>query len=159
MPFSRLIANTTGIASPQPFSQVEELKSTLALKPFRLQFISFVSDRGPPIVTEVEIQASALRRRKRRGRRADGRSPPDLSGQCREAFEREQRQRLVDIGAVVLAWDQAQAERGSRDLRRGHRSARFGAIGRRLAALRHRSRLYHVPAPIAPRSRRSHPRA
>ena len=27
-----------------------------------------------------------------------------FSGQCREAFGREQRQRIADIGAVVLAW-------------------------------------------------------
>ena len=47
----------TGAREPQPFSQVEEPKSTLALKPFRLQFISLAPDRGPSIVTEVEIQA------------------------------------------------------------------------------------------------------
>ena len=47
-----------GAREPQPFSQVDELKSTLALKPFRLQFISLAPDRGPSIVTEVEIQAS-----------------------------------------------------------------------------------------------------
>ena len=47
-----------GDHKPQPFSQVEELKSTLALKPFRLQFISLALDRGPSIVTELEIQAS-----------------------------------------------------------------------------------------------------
>ena len=43
---------------PQPFSRVDELKGTPALKPFRLQFISSAPDRGPSIVTEVEIQAS-----------------------------------------------------------------------------------------------------
>jgi hypothetical protein len=47
-----------GDRKPQPFSQVDELKGTLALQPFRLQFISSAPDRGPPIVTEVEIQAS-----------------------------------------------------------------------------------------------------
>ena len=47
-----------GDRQPQPFSQVEELKSTLALKPFGLQFISLAPDRGLSIVTEVEIQAS-----------------------------------------------------------------------------------------------------
>jgi hypothetical protein len=47
-----------GDRKPQPFSQAHELKGSLALKPFRLQFISSASDRGPPIVTEVEIQAS-----------------------------------------------------------------------------------------------------
>ena len=61
MPFSRLIANTQGIASLNPFRKADELKDTLALKPFRLQLINLASDRGPPIVTEVEIQASALR--------------------------------------------------------------------------------------------------
>ena len=43
---------------PQPFRRVDELKGTRALKPFRLQFISSAPDRGPSIVTEVEIQAS-----------------------------------------------------------------------------------------------------
>jgi hypothetical protein len=43
---------------PQPFRRVDELKGTPALKPFRLQFISSAPDRGPSIVTEVEIQAS-----------------------------------------------------------------------------------------------------
>ena len=43
---------------PQPFSQADELKGALALKPFRLQFISSAQDAGPSIVTEVEIQAS-----------------------------------------------------------------------------------------------------
>ena len=47
-----------GDRKPQPFSQAHELKGSLALKPFRLQFISSASDRGPSIVTEVEIQAS-----------------------------------------------------------------------------------------------------
>ena len=47
-----------GDRQPQPFSQVDELKGTLALKPFRLQFISSASDRGTSIVTELEIQAS-----------------------------------------------------------------------------------------------------
>ena len=47
-----------GDRKPQPFSRVDELKGTLALKPFRLQFISSAPDRGPSIVTEVEIQAS-----------------------------------------------------------------------------------------------------
>ena len=48
----------TGDRQPQPFSQAEELKSTLALKPFRLQFISLARDRGPSTVTEREIHAS-----------------------------------------------------------------------------------------------------
>jgi hypothetical protein len=47
-----------GDHKPQPFSQADELKGTLALKPFRLQFISLAPDRGPSIVTELEIQAS-----------------------------------------------------------------------------------------------------
>jgi hypothetical protein len=47
-----------GDRKPQPFSRVDELKGTPALKPFRLQFISSGPDRGPSIVTEVEIQAS-----------------------------------------------------------------------------------------------------
>ena len=47
----------TGDRKPQPFSQANELKSTLA-QPFRLQFISLAPDRGPSIVTAVEIQAS-----------------------------------------------------------------------------------------------------
>ena len=47
-----------GDRKPQPFSQANELKGTLALKPFRLQFISLAPDRGPSIVTELEIQAS-----------------------------------------------------------------------------------------------------
>jgi hypothetical protein len=41
-----------------PSRQDDELKSTLALQPFRLQFISSAPDRGPSIVTELEIQAS-----------------------------------------------------------------------------------------------------
>jgi hypothetical protein len=57
MPFSRLIANTPARASPD-LSPGDELKSTLALQPFRLQFISSAPDRGPSIVIEVEIQAS-----------------------------------------------------------------------------------------------------
>ncbi|HZZ23727.1 MAG TPA: hypothetical protein VFE60_14655, partial [Roseiarcus sp.] len=44
-----------GDRKPQPFSQADE---TLALKPFRLQFISSGPDRGPSMVTEVEIHAS-----------------------------------------------------------------------------------------------------
>jgi hypothetical protein len=44
--------------NPQPFSQADELKSALARKPFRLQFVSSAQDAGPSIVTEVEIQAS-----------------------------------------------------------------------------------------------------
>jgi hypothetical protein len=44
--------------NPQPFSQGDELKSTLALKPFRLQFTCLAPDRGRSIVTEVEVQAS-----------------------------------------------------------------------------------------------------
>ena len=48
----------TGDRKPQPFSQADELKGTLALKPFRLQFISSAPGRGPSIVTEVGIQAS-----------------------------------------------------------------------------------------------------
>ena len=47
-----------GDRQPQPFSQVDELKSTLTQNPFRLQFISLAPDRGPSIVTELEIQAS-----------------------------------------------------------------------------------------------------
>ena len=58
LPFSRLVANTpAGDRKPQPFSQAAELKSTLALHLFWVQFIS-ASNRGPSIVTEVEIQAS-----------------------------------------------------------------------------------------------------
>jgi hypothetical protein len=48
----------TGAREPTPSSQGDELKSTLALQPFRLQFISSAPDRGPSIVTEVEVQAS-----------------------------------------------------------------------------------------------------
>jgi hypothetical protein len=44
--------------NPQPFSHADEAKGTLALKPFRLQFISAGVNRGPTIVTELEIQAS-----------------------------------------------------------------------------------------------------
>jgi hypothetical protein len=43
---------------PQPFGQADEQKGTLALKPFRLQFISSAPDRGPSTVTELEIHAS-----------------------------------------------------------------------------------------------------
>jgi hypothetical protein len=39
-------------------SQTDELKGALALEPFRLQFISFAPDRGPSILTELEIQPS-----------------------------------------------------------------------------------------------------
>ena len=46
-----------GDRKPQPFSQADELKGTLALKPFRLQFVSSAPDREPSIVTELEIQA------------------------------------------------------------------------------------------------------
>jgi hypothetical protein len=44
--------------NPQLFSRLDELKATLSLQPLRLQFINSVPDRGPSIVTEVEIQAS-----------------------------------------------------------------------------------------------------
>ena len=47
-----------GDRQPQPFGQADEQKGTLALKPFRLQFISSAPDRRPSIVTELEIQAS-----------------------------------------------------------------------------------------------------
>jgi hypothetical protein len=47
-----------GDRQPQPFSQADELKGALALKPFRLQFISSAPDRGPSTVTELEIHAS-----------------------------------------------------------------------------------------------------
>ena len=47
-----------GDRKPQPFSQADELKNTLALQPFRLQLISLAPDRGRSIVTEVEIEAS-----------------------------------------------------------------------------------------------------
>ena len=47
-----------GDRKPQPFRQADELEDTLALKPFRLQFICSARDRGPLIVTELEIQAS-----------------------------------------------------------------------------------------------------
>jgi hypothetical protein len=46
----------TGDGEPQPLSQAAELKSTLALRPFWVQFMS-ATNRGPSIVTEVEIQA------------------------------------------------------------------------------------------------------
>jgi hypothetical protein len=48
----------TGAREPRPSSQSDELKSTLALKRFRLQFTSLAPDRGRSIVTEVAIQAS-----------------------------------------------------------------------------------------------------
>ena len=48
----------TGAREPRPSSQGDELKSTLALKPFRLQFTCLAPDRGRSIVTEVEVQAS-----------------------------------------------------------------------------------------------------
>jgi hypothetical protein len=48
----------TGDRNPQPRSQADELKGTLALQPFWIRYISSVPDRGPLIVTEVEIQAS-----------------------------------------------------------------------------------------------------
>jgi hypothetical protein len=47
-----------GDRKPQPLSQVDELKGALTLEPFRLQFISSAPDRGPSIVTELEIHAS-----------------------------------------------------------------------------------------------------
>jgi hypothetical protein len=49
-----------GDRKPQPFSRVDELKSTLAQQPFWIQFISATNrgPSGPSIVTEVEIQAS-----------------------------------------------------------------------------------------------------
>jgi hypothetical protein len=47
-----------GDRTPQPFSRADGLKGALALRPFRLQFISLAPDRGPSIVTELEIQAS-----------------------------------------------------------------------------------------------------
>jgi hypothetical protein len=47
-----------GDRNPQPFSRVDELKGILAVKPFRVQLISVAPDRGPSIVTELEIQAS-----------------------------------------------------------------------------------------------------
>jgi hypothetical protein len=47
-----------GDRKPQPFSRVDELKGTPALQPFQLRYISSAPDRGPSIVTEVEIQAS-----------------------------------------------------------------------------------------------------
>ena len=47
-----------GDRKPQPFSQADEQKSTPAPQPFRLQLISLAPDRGPSIVTELEIQAS-----------------------------------------------------------------------------------------------------
>ena len=48
----------TGAREPRPFSSGDELKSTLALQPFRLQFISLAPDCGPSVVTELEMQAS-----------------------------------------------------------------------------------------------------
>jgi hypothetical protein len=47
-----------GERQPQPFSQADEQKGTPALRPFQLQYISSAPDRGPSIVTELEIQAS-----------------------------------------------------------------------------------------------------
>ena len=47
-----------GDHKPQPFCQADELKGALALKPFRLRYISSAPDRGSSIVTELEIQAS-----------------------------------------------------------------------------------------------------
>ena len=47
-----------GDRKPQPFSRVDELKGPPPSSHFRLQFISSAPDRGPSIVTEVEIQAS-----------------------------------------------------------------------------------------------------
>jgi hypothetical protein len=47
-----------GDGKPQPFSRADGLKGALALRPFRLQFISLAPDRGPSIVTELKIQAS-----------------------------------------------------------------------------------------------------
>jgi hypothetical protein len=47
-----------GDRQPQPFSLADKLKGTLALQPFQLQLTSVAPDRGPSIVTEVEIQAS-----------------------------------------------------------------------------------------------------
>ena len=47
-----------GDGKPQPFSRADGLKGARALRPFRLQFISLAPDRGPSIVTELEIQAS-----------------------------------------------------------------------------------------------------
>src|ERR1700722_5020951 len=47
-----------GDRKPQPFSRADGLKGAFALRPFRLQFISLAPDRGPSIVTELEIQAS-----------------------------------------------------------------------------------------------------
>jgi hypothetical protein len=52
----------SGNRQPQPFRQADESQGGAGPKAISLQFISFASDRGPPIVTEVEIQASALRR-------------------------------------------------------------------------------------------------
>ena len=47
-----------GDRNPQPFSQAHEPNATVALRSFRLQFVSLAPDRGPSIVTELEIQAS-----------------------------------------------------------------------------------------------------
>jgi hypothetical protein len=52
--------------NPQPFSRANEQKGTSALQPFRLQFISLAPDRGPSIVTELEIQASDVGRNRHR---------------------------------------------------------------------------------------------
>jgi hypothetical protein len=48
----------SGNRQPQPFRQADEPKGTLALQPFRVQFIGSAPDRGQSIVTELEIQAS-----------------------------------------------------------------------------------------------------
>ena len=55
-----------GDRKPQPFSQADEQKGTLALQPFQLQYISSAPDRGPSIVTELEIQASDVGRNRHR---------------------------------------------------------------------------------------------
>jgi len=47
-----------GDRKPQPFSQADEVKGPPALQPFRIQLISLAPDRGPSIVTELEVQAS-----------------------------------------------------------------------------------------------------
>jgi hypothetical protein len=67
-----------GSRKPQPFSQGDELKGTLVLKPFRLQFISSAPDRGPSIVTDSRFklrigraQSSPLRRSQCRPERSD----------------------------------------------------------------------------------------
>ena len=47
----------TGVRELQHFSQVDEVKSTLAQQPFRIQFISGIN-RGSSTMTEVEIKAA-----------------------------------------------------------------------------------------------------